>query len=265
VDPLSYFLFDSKQGYCEFFASAMGDMLRSLGIPTRLVNGFGPGQYDSATQSWVVRGEDAHTWVEAYFPSYGWNTFEPTPDGVYTPILRGSLGPNTCLRDSQCTTPTGGITGPVGAPSPKNPQEQNPAPPSSGGNSRFGFGMPDAGTVTKVVGIILALLLVLFAAAARYLRPRSVMNAWKRTLALARLAGAERRTGETPLELGRRLAHTFPEAAGPIRSLADGFVVSAYAPPDLAGSARASVMDAWAALRPLLLRRVASRLRPSRP
>ena len=108
------------------------------------------------------------------------------------------------------------------------------------------------------------MLLVLFAAAARYLRPRSVMMVWKRTLVLARLAGAERRTGETPFELSRRLARTFPEAAEPVRSLADGFVVSAYAPPDLAGSARASVMDAWATLRPMLLRRLVSRLRPNR-
>jgi transglutaminase-like putative cysteine protease len=266
VDPLSYFLFDSKQGYCEFFASAMGDMLRSLGIPTRLVNGFGPGQYDTTVQRYVVRAEDAHTWVEVFFPSYGWNTFEPTPDGVYTPFQRGSQGPNTCLRDSQCTTPTGGITGPASTPSPRTPKEVNPgAAPPSGGNSGISFRLPDAGTLTKVLGIFLAVLLVLFAAAARYLRPRSVMNVWKRTIALARLAGAERLTGETPLELGRRLAHTFPEASEPVRTLADGFVVSAYAPPDLAGSARASVMDAWAALRPLLLRRVASRLRPSRP
>ena len=111
---------------------------------------------------------------------------------------------------------------------------------------------------------MLAVLLGLLAAAARYLRPRSVMLVWKRTLVLARLAGAERRTGETPLELGRRLARTFPEAAEPVRSLADGFVVAAYAPPDLAGTARASVMDAWTALRPMLLRRAASRLRAKR-
>ena len=90
------------------------------------------------------------------------------------------------------------------------------------------------------------------------------MMVWKRTLVLARLAGAERRAGETPLELGRRLALTFPEASGPVHSLADGFVVSAYAPPDLARGARASVMEAWAALRPLLLRRVSTRLRRTR-
>jgi hypothetical protein len=81
---------------------------------------------------------------------------------------------------------------------------------------------------------------------------------------LARLAGADQRSGETPFELGRRLAGSFPEAAEPMRSLASGFVIAAYAPPDVARSARAAVLEAWSALRPLLLRRVLSRFRPAR-
>jgi len=104
-DRLAYFLFNSKEGYCEFFASAMGDMLRSLGIPTRLVNGFGPGSFDGATQTYIVRGEDAHTWVESYFPGYGWIPFEPTADGVYQPVSRGTNGSNPCLRDENCDVP----------------------------------------------------------------------------------------------------------------------------------------------------------------
>ena len=83
-------------------------------------------------------------------------------------------------------------------------------------------------------------------------------------MALARLAGAERRPGETPLELGRRWQQTFPEAAEPVGALARGFVVAAYAPPDLASSSRASVMEAWVSLRPMLLRRVFARIRPTR-
>jgi transglutaminase-like putative cysteine protease len=265
ADPISYFLFVSHQGYCEFFATAMGDMLRSLGIPTRLVNGFGPGSYDTTTQAYVVRSEDAHTWVETYFPNYGWIPFEPTPDGLYSTISRGPAGSNPCLRDSACDPSTSTPGTVIGGPPVKEPNDPTQSGPAgSSGASRFVFRMPDAGTMTEIVGIVLAVLLVLFAAAARYLRPRSVMMVWKRTLVLARLAGAERRIGETPYELGRRLAQTFPEASGPVRSLADGFVVSAYAPPDLAGKARTSVMEAWTALRPMLLRRVASRLRRSR-
>ena len=91
------------------------------------------------------------------------------------------------------------------------------------------------------------------------------MKVWRRTLTLASLAGAQRRAGETPLELSRRLQRTFPETSESVGALAKGFVVAAYAPPDVASTSRASIMEAWSALRPLLLRRVLSRLRPTRP
>ena len=262
ADAIDYFLFSSKRGYCEFFATAMGDLLRSIGIPTRLVNGFGQGQFEVSSHSYVVRGEDAHTWVESYFPGYGWITFEPTPDNFYTPLPRGNPG-GACVTENQCNPQGGG--GGNGDPSPRATSNPSVNEPRGGGTAGgtgpgFTFRMPDAGTLTKILGVLLAIVLVLFAGAARYLRPRSVKLAWKRMLVLARMAGAERGAGETPLELSRRLATRFPEAAGPMRALANGFVVSAYAPPELAPSARASVLEAWAALRPLLLRRVATRL-----
>jgi transglutaminase-like putative cysteine protease len=263
VDPLDYFLFTSHQGYCEFFATAMGDMLRSLGIPTRLVSGFGPGTYDAAASAYVVRADDAHSWVEAYFPTYGWIQFEPTRDtsGVYSTIPRGASGTNICQRDLGCTTPGGDSTGGV-LPVQAGKGAAGGDVPGTGSGGGFSFRIPDPSTLTKIVAIIIALLLVVFAATARYLRPRTVMGVWRRTLVLARLAGADQRSGETPFELGRRLARSFPEASEPMRSLTNGFVVAAYAPVDVAGSARASVMEAWSALRPLLLRRVFARMRP---
>jgi hypothetical protein len=265
TDPLEYFLFTSKRGYCEYYASAMGDMLRTLGVPTRLVNGYGPGQFDNTIQSYVVRGEDAHSWVETYFPNYGWIPFEPTADGTYLPITRGAQGPGICLRDFGCPDPGGSTGGPGVLPVPTGRSGGNVDPGATGGGSaQIRFRIPDAGTLTKILGIVLAVVLVVFAAAARYLRPRSVMTVWKRTITLSRLAGAERRGGETPLEMGRRLERTFPEAAEPLRTLASGFVVSAYAPPEVAETARPSIMEAWTNLRPMLLRRLLARLRPNR-
>jgi transglutaminase-like putative cysteine protease len=265
-DKLDYFLFSSKQGYCEFFASAMGDMLRSLGIPTRLVNGFGPGSFDSPTQTYIVRGEDAHTWVESYFPSYGWIPFEPTPDaGGYSPITRGTTGSNPCLRDENCEVPGGVIGGTGGLPTPTgDPRGIRDPNDTANSQSGFKFRVPDAGTLTTIVGVLLAVILVLFAAAARYLRPRTVMGVWKRMIRLSELAGAKRPPGETPFELGRRLQERFPEASEPVDALTDGFVVAAYAPAEVAASARSSVMEAWTAVRPLLLRRVFARFRPNR-
>src|ERR1700686_68286 len=80
-DPIASFLFERKQGHCEYFASAMAVMLRTLGIPSRVVNGFRSDEFNDLTGNYVVRAKDAHAWVEAYFPGYGWQTFDPPPAG----------------------------------------------------------------------------------------------------------------------------------------------------------------------------------------
>ena len=80
-DPIANFLFERKQGHCEYFASAMAVMLRTLGIPSRVVNGFRSDEFNDLTGNYVIRAKDAHSWVEAYFPGYGWQTFDPTPAG----------------------------------------------------------------------------------------------------------------------------------------------------------------------------------------
>ncbi len=78
-DPLAHFLFETRAGHCEYFASAMIIMLRTLGIPSREVNGFLPGEYNELGGDYIVRASDAHSWVEVYFPGVDWQTFDPTP------------------------------------------------------------------------------------------------------------------------------------------------------------------------------------------
>jgi protein-glutamine gamma-glutamyltransferase len=92
-DPIANFLFERKQGHCEYFASSMAVMLRTLGIPSRVVTGFRSDEFNDLTGSYVIRAKDAHAWVEAYFPGYGWQTFDPTPsgNGIGTPQGWGRL------------------------------------------------------------------------------------------------------------------------------------------------------------------------------
>jgi transglutaminase-like putative cysteine protease len=78
-DPLANFLFVRKKGHCEYFASAMAVMLRTLGIPARVVTGFQSGIFNPLTGWQVVRASDAHSWVEAWINGRGWTTFDPTP------------------------------------------------------------------------------------------------------------------------------------------------------------------------------------------
>jgi len=78
-DVATYFLFDAKRGYCDYSASTMVVMLRSVGVAARYASGFSMGYYDERTEEWVVLESNAHAWPEVYFPGHGWIEFEPTP------------------------------------------------------------------------------------------------------------------------------------------------------------------------------------------
>ena len=78
-DPIAQFLFKTRRGHCEYFASSMAILLRTLRIPSRVVNGFQTGEYNAVGKDFIVRQADAHSWVEVFFPGYGWVTFDPTP------------------------------------------------------------------------------------------------------------------------------------------------------------------------------------------
>ena len=82
ADPLLAFLEDDREGHCEYFATAMVVMLRSLGIPARIVNGFQGGEWNPVGGYWLIRQRDAHSWVEVWFGDEGWVIFDPTPLGA---------------------------------------------------------------------------------------------------------------------------------------------------------------------------------------
>lgn len=89
-DPLEDFLFVRRAGHCEYFAAAMAVMLRTLGVPARVVNGFQRGEWNPYGEYFIVRYSDAHSWVEAYLPGVGWTTFDPTPRVAGAPRARAS-------------------------------------------------------------------------------------------------------------------------------------------------------------------------------
>ncbi|MDP2661016.1 MAG: transglutaminaseTgpA domain-containing protein [Dehalococcoidia bacterium] len=79
VDRVDYLLFTLKKGYSAYFSTTMVVMLRSIGVPAREVTGYAVGTLDTKTGSYLVKESNAHGWVEAFFPGYGWIEFEPTP------------------------------------------------------------------------------------------------------------------------------------------------------------------------------------------
>ncbi len=90
-DPIHYFLTISKKGHCEYFASAMVLLLRSMGIPARMVGGYLGGEWNDLGQYYLVRQSDAHTWVEAWIEGEGWVTFDPTPPASQPARPRGQI------------------------------------------------------------------------------------------------------------------------------------------------------------------------------
>ena len=81
-DPLEDFLFETRAGHCEFFATAMVMILRVRGVPARIVTGFLGGELNDIGNFEVVRKEDAHAWVEVLDQQRGWISFDPTPPAL---------------------------------------------------------------------------------------------------------------------------------------------------------------------------------------
>ena len=97
--PLESFLFGDKRGYCQQFAGAMALLLRMGGVPARVATGFTTGRYDSASHQYVVNDTDAHAWVEAWFPGYGWVRFDPTPPAA--PAISGGASLLSTFRSTK--------------------------------------------------------------------------------------------------------------------------------------------------------------------
>jgi transglutaminase-like putative cysteine protease len=203
--PIETFLFHTRAGYCQQFAGAMALLLRMGGVPARVSVGFTSGSYDTATRRWVVSDLDAHAWVEAWFPSYGWVRFDPTPAAA---PARGGRSP---------------ISGSSGTGSPKTPnaptKHQHGGPATAGGAPRSASSGSGGGVGSVELGIAALVLAVILVAGALATRPLNGDEA-----ELAELERAFARSGR-PLEAGvtlsaleRRLSAA-PAAASYVRVL----------------------------------------------
>jgi hypothetical protein len=237
-----YFLTTSHKGYCQYFASAMGSMLRSLKIPTRLVGGYGPGTARAQSGRAGQRQEevttsDAHNWVEAYFPGYGWIPFEPTPpsgQGNYQPFPRGQLGAGTATPTPVPTNAAGKTPKPgfadVGAPKVTQTPKAHASLPASVMISLAALG----GIVILVAAALLWMLL-----------PRSLAGAWKRVETLGVISGVDRRSAETHRAFASRLARARPRARAALGELATVTARAEFSASGATPSERAQALRTW--------------------
>lgn len=298
-DPVDWFLFDLREGYCNYYASAMIMMLRSLGVPARMAAGFAQGTWDAASQQYIVLERDAHTWVEVYFPGYGWVEFEPTaaqapinrvddiqpaqqptptpqfsptPTATATPTATPTMDP-TVLPQSEIMpqptltstpSPTPTVT-PVIVPT----QPNQPPPPQTSGPLAF---------LLPVLGIILLGLLVLMLLAALVifvwwwwewrgmggLSP--VSRAYARLERFVPLIGVIFSQQQTPEERRRSIARDLPPADPAVSAITRMYTAERYGPGvrlPAEADIQAEVADeAWSDARGSILKRFLRRLLP---
>jgi transglutaminase-like putative cysteine protease len=239
VRPLDYFLFDSKRGLCQDFSTAMNVMLRMVGIPSRQMSGFSVGILDDKTHQHLVNAIEAHSWVEVYFPAYGWIPFEPTPDGINTPINR----PQT-LEQLNATASAA-----ADASSRIPPNLREPTGPTA--TSTTEGALPDILRPALIVagGLLLLLAIAILLALRWLLAARDVPRIWRRLLFLGDRLKIPRHPGDTPEEFGGRLAASLPPLDDEVRRLATLYTRASFRQGGLRPEELASARDAWRRIR----------------
>ncbi|MGQ9907267.1 MAG: transglutaminase family protein [Candidatus Flexifilum sp.] len=270
-DPVDWVLFDLRQGYCNYYASAMVVMLRSLGIPARMAAGFAQGEWDPLQDGYIVRERDAHTWVEVYFPGYGWVEFEPT--SAQLPIDRGDMplprqGQPTPLPTNTPEPPTSTPTPlPTSTPEPVNeataeattdpealsapptvtptptptptPVVVPPQPPAEDSAPRQSLLDPIIAALRSLFLLFLILMAVFALGVFAYwwwewrgLRGLSPFaRAYGRLMRYVRLIGVRAQPQETPEERRRLIVRQLPAIEKPVTSITGWYALERYGVP----------------------------------
>ncbi len=264
-DRVDWFLFDLQRGYCDYFASAMVVMLRAEGVPARLVAGYAGGVYNPEKRVYEVRQNVAHTWVEVYFPGYGWQRFEPTPASYTTLPERPEAPPGEGESDADVSL--GFVPGATRGidllelemqllereRAIADPDQLRALIEQRAAEERRGALI--RGSLIGASLVALGLLGLFF-----WRRPRGASPAtlaYSRVLALARLANLGPRASTTPQEFSQQLALHMPAQQRPLHELAAAYTRERYGgdrPLRQSGALRAWEQLRWPLLRTMVAR-----------
>lgn len=237
-DVVDYVLFETREGYCEYYASAMAVLLRLNGVPARVVGGYFAVPFNNDVDGFLYRERNAHLWVEAYFPGYGWIPFEPTASrarmtyGTAADTLVAAPPPTPELSEPAVAAATPPPL--VGSVDPLNQTD--------GGDE-----WPVNGWAIIGIGALLAFGVVVGAAVwswgLRGLSPAGGFYA--RTLRLGRWLGVRASPTTTPSEYADRLGNAVPVARTAARVVSDFYSEETYGGRPAVSTVPSDVARAW--------------------
>ena len=219
VDALEYFLYESREGYCNYYASALAVMLRTQGIPTRMVAGYAQGTLLQDQGVYRVHSDDAHTWVEVFFPRFGWVEFEPTASEA------------AIVRSTQRGEPSPPVP-PAGREDPLMDDEfgEEQMRDRELAQGEMGGEQMTPGQMAWIAGGATAVLVLVIGAAMVFRAQRKVsgqsitVQAYDRMSRFGRWLGVELLLSQTPHERAVVLVTAAPDAQPPIDVITDLYV-----------------------------------------
>jgi len=237
-----------KEGFCKWYALSMTTILRDLGIPARMVEGFLPGSIDTSGVE-TIRNNNAHAWVEVYFPGFGWVTEDPTGIGLPTQVAAAlPSGPPTASASPKPS----GSSGPGATIPPRGGLEGDIDTGTAGGTFNRGSVGP-----LVAVGVLLLLVMVGLAFVVWRRGPRGATTADAAYGMVTRIAsrlGFAPRPAQTVYEYAGTLGEVLPDVRPELETVARAKVEAVYARQVLGDERIESLRSAQRRLRVALLR-----------
>lgn len=261
-DVVDYVLFESERGYCEYYASAMVVMLRMLDIPARMAVGYAPAREVDPQGGFVYRERNAHAWVEAFFPDYGWIPFEPTRS--QPPLVYGAgedaTGPAPTPTPEPAPTPTAVAAQPPAAQPTPTPPAMPVVPEEPSTLDRVPEPLAWASALT---GLALVAGVIAFVMAWRWgLRGLSPAGSlYARALKAGRWLGVRPEPTTTPAEYAELLGRSIPAAREPARAVANLYVAERFGARAPSPATSDAGQNGWRRLRGVFARSLLRRRR----
>jgi transglutaminase-like putative cysteine protease len=277
IEASDYVLFHTRRAYCNYYATAMAMMLRSLSIPARVAAGYAQGEpqidpVDGSRALYRVKASDSHMWVEVFFPDYGWVEFEPTagqpplerfdprPQAQATPTSQPQAQPQA-QPPTPTPQPAETLATPTPEPPPAAPTEAPPTEPPSLAE-RISDVLNQLRNSVIPYLLLIPLLLALgwaglnFVERAGFAKLPGVERAYAMVSRYAGWLGIGRDRQHTPHEQAKELAQRAPQAGEPVKRITDLYVEKRFSPPERDKGARstADAESAWKAARGWLRR-----------